>query len=353
MAYQSLRSSKKDIELVMVYGSEKRAWIEEVAPLFEDWWEEHHPETSLRLDFTPLGSRVSLLQIIRETVAPTIWSPASSIWVPLMNALWNENHPRDTERGFVLVEDAPALVLSPTVIGTWSNYKRQHDITGFETLHQLAVQPNSDLKYAHTDPQLSNSGFLSVVLEIAAALDKPPSEITIPDLLDESMLKWMTELESRVQFYGTSTGFLADIAVSDGPQLLNAFIIYENLIIDSNLYNVDKERWGDQLEAVYPEKGTLMNDHPFAILQGDWVTSKQKAAAQEFLTFLLSPEIQHKAMASGFRPSDPEVALDPSIFNSDNGVQPDIDITVYDLRNVDAEVLERIPDVWLITRKSE
>ena len=167
------------------------------------------------------------------------------------------------------------------------------------------------------------------------------------------MLKWMTELESRAQFYGTSTGFLATDAVSDGPQTLNAFVIYENLIIDSNLYSVDKERWKDQLEAVYPEEGTIMNDHPFAILQGDWVTERQKEAAQEFLSFLLRKDIQEKAMAMGFRPANPEVELDPIIFNSNNGVQMVLDIPIHDPRDIDADVLWRIPDVWILTRKNE
>jgi len=348
-----LRQESKDIEITLVYGSEKRAWIEEVAPLFEAQWAETHPERSLRLDFTPLGSRESMLQIVRETVTPTIWSPASSLWIPLMNFLWNDQHPQDAARNFVLVEDASPLVLSPIVIGTWSNYKNQHNITGFVSLHQLAIKDDSDLKYAHTDPQLSNSGFLSVILEVSSALGKSPSQISEQDLVDEAMLKWMTELESRAEFYGTSTGFLADSAVSDGPQALNAFVIYENLIIESNLYSVDKERFGDQLEAVYPEEGTLMNDHPFAILQGEWVSEAQKEAATEFLAFLLSPEIQQKAMDTGFRPASPEVALDPGIFNQANGVQMTIDVKIHDLRNVDAWILWRIPDVWLITRKSD
>ena len=96
-----------------------------------------------------------------------------------------------------------------------------------------------------------------------------------------------------------------------------------------------------------------MNDHPFAILQGDWVSEDQKNAAKEFLTFLLSEEIQEKAMATGFRPANPNVDLDLDIFNQANGVQLTIDVELYDLRNVDASVLWRIPDVWLITRRSD
>lgn len=348
-----LRSPKKDIELLMVYGSEKRAWIEEVTPLFEERWTQNHPETSLRLDFTPLGSRESMLQIVRETVTPTVWSPASSLWIPLMNFLWNEQHPKDAEKGFILVENASPLVLSPIVIGTWSNFKHENNITGFVSLHELATQPDSELKYAHTDPQLSNSGFLSVVLEVSSALGKTPDQLTESDLTNKAMIKWLTELESHAVFYGTSTGFLAEKAVSEGPQALNAFVIYENLIIDSNLYSVDKDRWGEQLEAVYPVEGSIMNDHPYAILQGEWVSQEQKDAAEEFLAFLLSPEIQQKAMASGFRPANPEIPPDPSIFNPDNGVQMNIGVPIHDFRNVDAVVLWRIPDVWLITRRSD
>ncbi|MFX0197585.1 MAG: extracellular solute-binding protein [Candidatus Hodarchaeota archaeon] len=346
-----LRSPKKDVELIMVYGSEKRAWIDEVAPDFETWWSIKYPDRSLKLDFTPLGSRESMLQIVRETVAPIIWSPASSLWIPLMNYLWNQQHPHDAAQDFVLIEDAHPLVQSPIVIGTWSKYAAQNNITGFTSLHQLATRSNSDLKFAHTDPQLSNSGFLSVILEISTALSKPPNQITINDLSNEIMIKWMTELENRVQFYIGSTGFLADSTVSEGPQTLNAFVLYENLIIDNNRYSGPVNRWNDILMAVYPEEGTLMNDHPFAILKGVWVTKEQNEAAQELLTFLLSTDIQKKAMAYGFRPVNPDVALDTNIFNPENGVKQNITIPIFNLLEIDAEVLWRVPDVWLITKR--
>ncbi len=352
ISYQLLlRSPKKDIKLVMVYGSEKRAWIDEVAPDFELWWSIKYPDRSLKLDFTPLGSRESMLQIVRETVTPTIWSPASSLWIPLMNFLWNQQHPLDAEQDFALIEDTHPLVQSPIIIGTWGKYAAQNNITDFASLHQLAIQPNSDLKFAHTDPQLSNSGFLSVILEVSTALGKPPDQITITDLTNKTMLKWMTELESRVHDYIGSTGFLADSAVSEGPQTLNVFILYENLIIDNNRYSGPVDRWNDILKAVYPEEGTLMNDHPYAILQGEWVTKEQKEAAQEFLAFLLSTEIQTKAMAYGFRPVNPEVALDVSIFKPEYGVEQNIAVPIFNLLEIDADVLWRIPDVWLITKR--
>ncbi|MFQ5818809.1 MAG: extracellular solute-binding protein [Candidatus Heimdallarchaeota archaeon] len=346
-----LRSPTKDVELIMVYGSEKRAWIDEVAPDFEAWWSMKYPDRSLKLDFTPLGSRESMLQIIRETVAPTIWSPASSLWIPLMNYLWNQQHSHDAVQNFTLIEGTHPLVQSPIVIGTWAKYASQNNITGFTSLHQLATQPNSDLRFAHTDPQLSNSGFLSVILEISTALGKPPDQITLTDLSNEAMLRWMIELESRVQFYIGSTGFLADSAVSEGPQTLNAFVLYENLIIDNNRYSGPVNRWNDILKAVYPEEGTLMNDHPFAILQGDWVTKEEKNAAQEFLAFLLSTEIQKKAMVYGFRPVNPELALDANIFNPENGVKQNIAVPIFNFLEIDANVLSRIPDVWLITKR--
>ena len=53
----------------------------------------------------------------------------------------------------------------------------------------------------------------------------------------------------------------------------------------------------------------IISDHPFAILQGDWVKPAQRSAAQQFLNFLSSPDQQKRALAFGFRPSQANVNI--------------------------------------------
>jgi ABC-type Fe3+ transport system substrate-binding protein len=66
-------------------------------------------------------------------------------------------------------------------------------------------------------------------------------------------------------------------------------------------------RWGN-LAVFYP-KPTLWSNHPFAVLKADWVTPEQRAAALELRAFLLSAEVQTRALEFGFRPANPEVKL--------------------------------------------
>ncbi len=343
-SYQLGAGGKAQISLTMVYGSEKRGWIEEAAPLFLDWWKKEYPEMPLELNVSPLGSRESMIQIITGEIKPVVWSPASSVWVPLANWMWA----RENE-GTSLVEEYRPLVFSPIVIASWSSYVSKRGIQGFGSLHDLSIMDHSDLKFAHTDPQLSNSGFMAVIMETAAAAGKSPAQLRREDLLSTDVRQWLTELESTAVYYGESTGFLLDEAVEGGPNNLNALVIYENLVIEKNRSGEPMSRWKDRLVAVYPKEGLLLSDHPFCILNAPWVSEKQRWAAQEFLRFLLSPEIQKKAAAHGFRPTTRGIELDRGVFNPANGVSYSLPTNIVSAPT-DEEVLLHITDVWSVTR---
>jgi Ca-activated chloride channel family protein len=331
------------IRLEMVYGSEKRGWIEEIAPLFEEWWENEFPDVQIDVYFRPLGSRESMISVITGGIKPTIWSPASTVWIPLANLMWAE------ERGTseTLVTEWETFIYSPVIIGTWESYAKTHGITGFQSLHNIAILPDSDLKFAHTNPQLSNSGFMAVIQEAAVAASKNPQELSLNDLKDASVKQWMTELEAKAVYYGESTGFLIDQATETGPNGLNVFVVYENLIIEKNLAGDPKAVWNQNLKAIYPEEGVLLSDHPFCILNAPWVSDKQRWAAGEFFRFLHNEEILELATEHGFRLfSTPEVP--PDVFNSQNGVKSTLTIPFQS--SPQGDVLLRINDLWEVTK---
>jgi ABC-type Fe3+ transport system substrate-binding protein len=68
----------------------------------------------------------------------------------------------------------------------------------------------------------------------------------------------------------------------------------------------------------------LESDHPFAILQGDWVTPDEREAARTFRDFLLSKPIQQLALASGFRPTSPDVQITDIVPNNAFLSQPPV-----------------------------
>jgi len=344
-AFPSVPTSENIIELTMVYGSEKRGWIERVTPIFQERWKTLHPNTTLQIRFVALGSRESMNQIILGQVKPAIWSPASSVWIPLANSAWRHEY----GEGSILVENWKPLVGSPLVIATWELYAQRNNISDWASILKIASSPNSDLKFAHTDPQLSNSGFMAVLMEVAAALNMTTQEMRYEDLLRPQAKTWLKNVEGKAVMYGESTGFLADQATTSGPSGINVFVVYENLVIEKNRQGEPKARWGQKLLAIYPIEGSLVSDHPFCLLNAPWITKDQKSAAQEFFDFLMSQEIQEYAMKYGFRPMNTQVTLDPSIFNKENGVSEALTVPMLQAPE-DSRVLEHITDLWLISR---
>jgi Ca-activated chloride channel family protein len=319
------------------YTSEKQGWIEEVTPLFEQWYFEENDER-IHIELTVTGTHDSVIQILWGNVKPVIWSPASSIWIPYINLMWQGLG----YEGKIAPDDWNKTVLSPVVIAGWKSLIEQYNITSFRDLYELAK--TDDFKFGHPDPRDSNGGTMAVALEFAEAARKKPEQLSIDDFKDPSVLEFVSTLESKAVYYGKSTGFFGRWAAENGPSAISFFSIYENVVLDNSLKA--EKKWGEPLVAVYPENGTLFTDHPFVILNASWVEPWQKEVAEQYLSFLLSEEIQQKAQQYGFRPANPEVPLNTSIFNEANGVRADItDVPI--LNSLSGEALEALFTVWV------
>ncbi|MCK5140922.1 MAG: extracellular solute-binding protein, partial [Candidatus Heimdallarchaeota archaeon] len=343
------RGDKDEIVLKVLYTSEKKGWINTIAPDFPEWFAERNPGKTVRLQFEVQGTRTSMLSILSGESKPTIWSPAAAVWIPLFDWAWEKKF-----GGSVLdLNQIKSLVASPIVLGTWQSFRDENNFSSLADLYDLA---EDNLKLAHTSAQESNSGFMAVLLEITAASGKTPDNIELADLQNTTIQDWLEKVESKAVLYGTSTGFLAKQAVQLGPSAINVIILYENLIIETAKDGEAYAKWGDDLVAVYPEEGTLWSDHPIAILNASWITPDEAFAASEFETFLLSKEVQKIAIPFGFRPGNETIKDDPDviaemvkIFKPENGVQLNISVPRFNVPT-DGEVLDRIPDLWLKTR---
>ena len=334
------------VELLFVYGSEKQGWIEAVVPIFE---REYYERTGLRVhvECIPLGSGKSMYQIMLDQIRPVVWSPACSIWIPLANMLWEKEHPDWVAKNGPLVPPGTwrPLVSSPLVIVTWAFLQDDWQIEGLRDLHDLAVSSRgSEVKFAHTDPSFSNSGLMSVLLELVAAAGKEPPELTLDDMRDPAVKAWIRELEARAVAYPESTSWLVGEMVSSGPSRISVVLAYENLVIFENMGAGERK-----LVAVYPEEGILLSDHPFCILNAPWVSEQQREVAMALMRFLLRADIQAEAMRYGFRPTNETVELDTSIFSPDWGVQAELPHHILSTE-VRGDVILLLPDLWLACR---
>ena len=346
----------ESVTVNIVYGSEKQAWMEPLVQQFNDARNKTSDGKTIVVEATAMGSIESVRGIIDGTLQLTVWSPASSVYIPVANSEWKKTHTDDLVTG--TLND---LVLSPVVIAMWRPMAQAlgwpDKALGWEDIVQLATSKEGwsayghpewgSFKFGHTHPAYSNSGIVSIIAETYAGLGKQRG-LTESDLQSTKLKDFMTGVESSVIHYGTSTGFFGDRMFERGPSYLSAAVLYENLIVAQETKRISGQSSQIPVVAIYPKEGTFWSNHPYAILNAPWVTVEQKEAAQLFEKFLLDKPQQLKALEFGFRPADPSIPLTAPL-DTQHGVDTNQPQTILEIPS--APVIEDIQDLWRQTKK--
>ncbi|MDD1777443.1 MAG: substrate-binding domain-containing protein [Candidatus Helarchaeota archaeon] len=342
----SVGTSSDDI-LTMIYSSEKKGWIEDLVVPFKEWYYKQTNRT-ISVNFRAMGSLEMVVALTTGEIKPMIWTPASELQLSVCNA---------TIPNIINYSDVRSFIYSPTIIGTWNN-TLYTTMKGFEDLRQFAIQPGN-LRLAHTDPRQSNSGYTGVMMEIAAYFNYTTnayynaSRLTVANLTDSSYINdnlanWLRDIEKECDYYGTSTGYLAEKAKND----YDVFYVYENIIIDLNRDpNLQKKA-----VAIYPQEGLFLNSHPFAILNAPWVDNHSKNVARLYLEFLGLNSSIEQAFRRGFRPLDSTILSNATYnqtfnnyFNAKYGVSYAPSMLIHGIPQ-DPLVLSYVDEVWLEVR---
>ncbi len=268
---------------------------------------------------------------------PVIWSPAASGWAGIVNE----------RAGAALAPGGTPFMLTPLVIAMPQPMAEAlgwpEESIGFADLQRLANDPEGwgalgnpewgPFRIGKTNPNFSTSGLNFTIAEYYAATGKS-ADLTIEDLSRPAAVEFATDIESSVVHYGDITmTFLNNWFAADarGTSLTyaSAVAVEEKSVIDYNRGDPDGVLApGEELRpprvplvAIYPEEGTLYSDNPFIILDTEWVDADERAAAEQFETFVQLPENQEQVLAFGFRPNNPDVALADPITEA-NGVDP-------------------------------
>ncbi|MBZ4421782.1 extracellular solute-binding protein [Myxococcus sp. RHSTA-1-4] len=343
------------VVLTVAYGSEKKTWLEEQARAFEAGRPTTKSGRPIRVDARALGSGEALREIVSGRLKAHVYSPASSAYLPLLNSAWT----RATGRTQPVVGQGEPVLLSPVVIAMWKPMAEAlgwpDRAIGWAELMKVAANPRGwaahghpewgRFKLGHTDPERSNSGLLSVLAEAYAGAGRTRG-LSAADLESPETLDLLTRMEGTVVHDGESTGALADTMLERGPGFLSAAVLYENLVIESY---AKPPRAPFPLVAVYPVEGTFWSDHPYTTLEAEWVGPEEREAAEAFRRFLVSRPAQERALALGFRPADPAVAITAPV-DAAHGVDPKQPQTLLELPG--AAVLEKLLAVWHQTRES-
>lgn len=335
----------KPVVLDVLYSTEKEGWIEEAVRRFEARRDIRVGGRPVDVQLSASGSREMYLNVLDGTVEPDMISPASMLQISLLQDL------SAGKFGSPIVNPAKTetcrpVLTSPVIIVAWADraqvlwgddpngsmwLRMQEALTDPRGWEAYGHPEWGFIKFGHTDPLKSNSGFQTILLMTYNYLDKTTG-LTAQDILaNEAYQQWFTDFESTISKFGDSTGTYMKEIISYGPSLYDFVTVYEATAIGQIQNAVGK--YGE-LRIYYPP-ATSLSDHPFCVLDGEWVTPEKAEAAKLFLDFLTDEEMQELAlMEYGFRPVHPGIAIDqpgsPFLQYVDNGVQltipPEVDV---------------------------
>lgn len=325
--------------LTLAYSPEKEELMQKLVIAFNlSRSQDMLPIHPIRLDMANM-----LQDAVDEKFAAI--SPDSSIWLTQLDRIWQQQNPDASP----LVGHSVRYALSPIVIAMWEHKAVEmgypDKAIGWQDLMQ---QASTDLNFKWSHPSAATaSGLLVTTAEFYAAAGKQ-TNLTQEDLAAESHLEYVKTIEATVERYGGESEDRVVIRIlAEGGHPLDAFVAQEQLVIYFNRNTPE-----DKLVAIYPEEGTFWMDHPLVLLDGSWVTEAQQRTFREFATFLGKPEQQQLVLREGYRPADVAVSLqaEGSLIQPAYKVDPDEPKTL--LKVPPASVVEKIREVWRLTKKA-
>ena len=343
------------VELDVVFSSEKKDWAQEAIDEFNASHSTTADARPIHVAVTFGGSVEPIADIVAGKTKAHVFSPASSLVLPLLNDQWTGANGATAK---TVVTAADPLVLSPVVIAMWEPMARAlgwpAKKLGWSEVAALARSPDGwrgkghaewgDFRFGHTHPGYSNSGLIAVLAETYAAVSKT-RDLDVADVTKPSAVTFVRDIEGSVVHYGRSTGFFYDTLAQHGPAYLSAAVLYENLVVSSS----KDQNLAMPLVCVYPKEGTQWADHPYAVLDAPWVGAPERDAAAKLKAYLLSRPVQERAMTKyGFRPALTDIPL-ASPIDAAHGADPKEPQTLLGTPNVG--VLRAVLDQWKKTKR--
>jgi len=299
---------------------------------------------------------------------PVIWSPASSAWGQILNQRLSTAGNPAMATDPVSFMNTPLVIAMPRPMAEALGWPDQP--IGWSDILALSRSANGWADEGHpewgrfrlgkTNPNYSTSGLHALIAQTYAATGKTAG-LSSEDLQNPTVQQYGRDIESSVVHYGDITmTFLNNWFRADrrGTALnyASAVAVEEKSLIDYNAGNPDGEfDQGEKprpprtpLVAIYPTEGTLYSDNPLFVLDADWVSGPQRAAAQQFQKFVMEPKNQEKVLKFGFRPGNPDVAVGAPI-TADNGVDPNQPQTLLEVPS--GAVMDELLGRWAEQRK--
>jgi hypothetical protein len=131
----------------------------------------------------------------------------------------------------------------------------------------------------------------------------------------EALLQWVRRCEAGLEDPLNSPDLLTKTMFNMGAARYDGVVTYEHLAFQWLGQIDDNENAMHNMRVAYPQP-TIMNQHPAVILRpGELARQEEVEAAQRWLAFLTSREMQVRAIEYGLRPVTSEVSI--RTFNSE------------------------------------
>jgi hypothetical protein len=314
-----LATPEPGLEVRVVCALPVEPWVSEAARSFNA--EKHELEgRPIQVTIIPMDGLTAMGRFEREEMDPfpTAWIPDSRDLVELVNATYKEKLGRDV---FLTDGEYRARPVAVSLFA-WGIYasraevlRQRYGSIDWQAIHDAAMTKGGwpelggspewgYFKLVVPNPRKNAGGLKAMVAAAGEYYDK--NSIDVADVTDPDFQNWLGELMGAVTDFSSLGAYsvenlaLFGYSTGDGGQLLESDLLVNMAGIQT--------RWQDPLVIVYPEYLTWF-DFPFTVWIGPETTAAEKNAALEFEKYLLSPEIQKKALERGLRPANPEVPL--------------------------------------------
>lgn len=294
----------------------------------------------------------------QNVAKPVIFQPSVSHWL----ALANERSGREL---FDMANIQPTAN-APVVMAIWeSRLQAIRDKVGYEDIgwEELLQVLNSEngwcdygipdcrrtVYYGHTDPFVSSTGLSTLIAEFYASARQngfTGRQIDLQQVRSADVQSGVRAIEQLIRHYSTRTTEFKEY-IAQGSEYLDFVALEENDLI---FINQGKTQYKppEKLVALYPKEGTFWHEHPFGIVNADWVTQAQKDAARVFTQYVIAAPAQQLIMEQGFRPVNPDVKL-AFPFTDENGVTEAGPSNILDVPP--SNVIISIQESWALVKK--
>lgn len=259
---------------------------------------------------------------------PSIWLPDSSAWLRIAGK--DTGRSRVPQEGTSLARSAIVVALPETMAGalgwdskppSWSEVFRMAEDR--DVWERLGHGDWGKFKFGKASPIVSTSGLMALAASYGAA-GGSVGGLDDMDLDAPALVEKVRAVELGTSHYmATPEHFLWHAREADDAgkvsEFLSAVIVDEKSVWDYNRGVVSEDGITkhsgpapkEPLRAIYPHDGVYVADNPAVILDGDWVGSQQRLAAQDFLAFAVTEQGQDVVKASGYRTIQGK--LDPGV----------------------------------------